>query len=1133
MKKISLLFLTAIISVASLCAVVFSACGDDNNGNNQNTDNNTKYDYSVTVLDEDEVTGVAGVTVKWSQANSEAASAVTDANGKATSSIAGASYNVTLLNLPEGMTYTPATVTATARGITIVLEKSQVNYTATVKKSDSSPAAGVTVTWSANGTVAGTATTDDNGHAEKTLVYGNYTVTISDLPEGSVYVGSKQVTGAAPAAEFLLTAGQTTEYTVTVKSEGGLLFKDYALSAFIKDGDEAVANAVTDEEGKAKFSLSPDYTYEVYLQKLPEGYDEAYATLDKDNVSVNLILHSEVITTHQSDASKQYLVGDIIHDYEFVTPYEVEGKNLTYTFADLLNNQHKKAILLNFWGTNCSACMQEMPAMQQAYEIYSDDIEIIAVSNYMGGDSNSKIEAFRSDNNYTFPMFRDTHSFTSRFALSAWPTNVIIDRYGAIARIEEGALTSLSMWEKLLDQYVASDYTQTFVPGTERNDSTFIEMAKPDIKVDDEHYVQVGQAINSVNSFTDGCSVTWFGEPEETAEFTWPFILKELDGQTILYPSNTNHDNTFSFIYADIEMPAGKAVTFDYWLQTEENNDRFYVFFDGKPVYTMSGENESWKTCYVYSDLIAGKHQLALCYYKDISRSAGFDSVYIKNLRFADLSELTEPIDMLRGAAYGAPEEGAKSFLYYAPVEKKDDGYYHVKLDSLTGADYAGNDPSPMLLANFDTATNWSKNSITEFIYAIDEETGEYFIDCTFELNGVKDDWRELLQSYANLASKSDIKGYIPVDEALKQLLTAFVKHISGDSYADEWLELCYFYSHYGSGSPKGNPIIGLTEDTAIEVNEGTHTADLTRLIMPYPVTIYSFTPQRSGIFTIESLIPEKLGDIYAGQIWIYDDNSSMDEPIYYSGNDRFYRTAENEYNFVSNVYLTQGHKYYLALALLMSERGTFDFRIQYSGQSIEILDTCTSSDYQIVDNHLELRYAVEYAKDEDGYYHVLNSDGSLGSFIYVDFKYPSFGNINSPLSQVINQYIVDPLDYTKKLYKVFDYTQTIAYVTTGGTEDNPVYDYAVCNPAIYDEENAADYIDYTDIMQAYCEKALSNTGKEEGFLKATDELVKILTMYHFLRTDSIVNGVKPYVIENEWLRFCWYYRTVDAENPV
>ncbi|MDE6294186.1 MAG: redoxin domain-containing protein [Clostridiales bacterium] len=1121
MKNKLIVFITAAIMLLAASVFSFVGCGSDE-----------KLEYSVTVLSTDGATPVEGVTVSW-KAEAGGGSAKTNADGVAKANIPAGTYNVVLSGIDEGLTYEQISVTPSMSEITLVLEVKSVTYTAQVVDKNGAAAKGVTVTWSSGSTVAGTAVTGDDGSASCELDYGDYSVTVSNLPDGNVFTDAIEVTGKNQSARFELRGGETVSYTVTVKSAGGLKFKD--MTVFVYSGNKPIYSGKTNSDGEIKFS-QPAGDYTVSVPSVQQGYTiTKQAKLTATERQGDVVLTSEVILDPppEINANKRtYVIGDIIHDYEWTTPYEIDGKKVTYSIAELLKT--KEAVVINNWGTLCSYCVQEMPVLQETYEKYKDKIELLAISNYQGGDSEATINNFRNSNaSYTFPMMRDNNGFVYRFGIKGHPTTIIVDRYGAIAHIETGVVTSAELWERLFNRFVGDEYVQTFTPG-EDNEPITAEVSKPDVTVPADHYEKVAAAVNKFTA-TDDMYVNWYGETQN--EYLWPFILQTEEGVSetdeVLCSSNSQKPNSMSALYAAVKMPAGKVLTFDYYSECETGVDILSAVWDGKMIVKqISGMSGGWKTCYLYAELTGIEHRLALSYYKDNTKDVGKDNVYIRNVRFEDLSDMDEAMDMPRTAAYGTAVSGG-GYSDYAQVELVD-GYYHVKLNSLKNSEYAGRDNSPMLFVNMMGSTNWNgRQSISEFLYEQNEE-GEYKYSCRFSINGgAVRDYRPDLIEYCRIASASDVSGFLPVDDELKAILSAFIAKVEGKEVRkDGWLELCYFYSHYGDGEFIGNPIIGLTTKTAIVAGvDETITADVTRIMAPFPSVIYAFTPTESAVYKIQSLLP--LSSEQATQIWLYDDSTDVENPLAYSGDDRFFRDGQNEHNFTVYRYLTAGHKYYLEVALLMAEMGTFDFNITNVGQSATELVPCSENVFELVFDlagnvaGIKLSGAVEYGKDSDGYYHVKNADGSLGDFIYLDVKYPTQVSPTLSLSQLVTQNLKIPGQNEYCDYKVFDLRYRIAYYTDENDENivNYIAKFDLTQSGIN-----RDFADYTKTMQDYIAKA--ETGENEGLVKVDDDLVKLLNLYIEARVNMLLDNEYEEALDNEWLRFCWYYKVHNAQNP-
>ena len=691
--------------------------------------------------------------------------------------------------------------------------------------------------------------------------------------------------------------------------------------------------------------------------------------------------------------------------------------------------------------------------------------------------------------------------------------------------------------------------------------------------MEEDHYEKLTEDMNGA-----GVNITWFGETEN--EYAWPFILGTVEGvspeETVMYSSNTGKANSFSMLYATVNIEAGKVLAFDYFADTEEDGDVLYFQWDGKIIKEIHGNSNGWQTCYLYTDLISGEHSLSMMYLKDNTVNTGRDNVYLRGFRYAEISDITDSTDMLRGAAYGIPEENAEKYPYYVKTELKEDGYYHVKLDSLENKQFAGNDESPLLLVNLLSPTAWfGALSIYQLADAISAETGNHIVDCEFTIDGVKRDYRNDLIAYCKAANGSDVPDYVPVDSFLHDLLVEFIKEVDRaqkwNNHEDEWLEACYFYSHYGEGDPIGNPILGLMKGTAIPVSVGTYTADLTRISSTFPTMIYSFTPTESAVYKIESLIPEEDAMDYRGQAWLYGENGDADHAIIHCGDTHMVRSGENEHNFEIYRYMKAGEKYYIEVAFQQQQStlGSLNFKLSKVGDSVTVLTQCSSDEYFMVldedDNVIGITLAgaveyvtvteKEYDPDTDTerevvYYHSKNPDGTTGDYIYLDVTNAATGALGTvdgltPLNELIDWFVTNPPYYNDALnnerdldYQTFDFRYCVMYYNEYDKEGNVIStDY---NPKVdITSADHPEYKDYTGILRKYIEAAPTE-GEYAGLIKVNQELVDILKLYIELRLNGVYaqinNGVNEYEIEsaleNEWLRFCWYNRTYNEQNP-
>ncbi len=147
-----------------------------------------------------------------------------------------------------------------------------------------------------------------------------------------------------------------------------------------------------------------------------------------------------------------------------------------FTLTDQYGNTHTlsdykgKTVFLNFWATWCGPCQREMPEIEAMYKRYGgneEDLVVIGVANPKTAEnpnnndvSQPEVEAFLTDNGYTFPVVMDTTGDVFyQYAIRSFPTTFMIDTEGNIFGYVSGSL-SADMMESIVQQTMTGVRTQ-------------------------------------------------------------------------------------------------------------------------------------------------------------------------------------------------------------------------------------------------------------------------------------------------------------------------------------------------------------------------------------------------------------------------------------------------------------------------------------------------------------------------------------------------------------------------------------------------------------------------------------------------------------------------------------------------
>lgn len=881
--------------------------------------------------------------------------------------------------------------------------------------------------------------------------------------------------------------GETTTYTVSVQTAGGMVMSE--LDIYVYSNSELADMkdfAKTNAEGKVTFSLPKNDNYAIVVSGAPKGY-KVNASYGFVGTNATIVLESELITDGELSSATMAL-GSVMYDFNVMTP---DGKEIK--LSEILKT--KKMVMLNFWYTTCSWCLEEFPLMEQVYNEYKDEIEIVALNPL---EDNNAVKGFQSQYGYTFPMAACPSSWSATFGVQGYPTSVFVDRYGTVCLIESGAITSKRPFISAFDHFTADNYKQTLcVNGI----GDLVTQIEPNCEMPSSE--EIGALINNGD-----IEVSYYPETEdENAEFIWPFIADKKLDKDCIKASNIGIDSSYAIIYADVTLKAGQALAFDYLASSERYSDILYVIVNDDDIFQISGAdaNEGWKSCYPCVAEEDGVYQLALCFLKDSDTAEGDDTVYIGNMRVVDANDIDVDTYLPREAA---KSEDGFDYSYVDIVFNEKDGYYHV-----------GSANGPLLLANL---MNYSQFNEEESVYDI-------VYNGNADKDGVslydKENGGKGMVNYFSYASNSSLNGVCTVNKELAEMLKQ-VAEVAGFNSEDEneWLKICTYYEAFGpNGTQLEDPIKGLAVFSAYKTVLGKDKKEncftYNRAIIPRGL-LSEFVPSKSGVYRFTSKSDYKDGI----DAWIFNANREVIHT--YEHEERMYTDDKN----CSMVYYMEaGTPYYINMAFWdVYATGDIEYDVEYLGSSYKMFRVCAPG-YFTYDSDAtgDIMYDIISGGIKpvlkDGKYY----ESEHNSLIYVDF---------TGLTTVFDRSIIEMIEMGG-----FDFSKSeadgeiLAYLKQNDNDIEKTNEYLKklwgdeydANAEIYQLEDifAGRYHgngeDYTEAMREYLPKIIKSSDERQGCVEVDENLASMLQL---LMDKYTFEGV-----ENSWIKLCYYYDYLGA----
>lgn len=129
-----------------------------------------------------------------------------------------------------------------------------------------------------------------------------------------------------------------------------------------------------------------------------------------------------------------------------VQKVEIGSKAPDFALVDLNGEKHKlseykgQGVFLNFWGTWCKPCEEEMPYINNQYAQFKDKgVQVLAVD---VGESELAVTKFKDRYQLNFPIVIDKDSqVMNAYGVNPLPITFLIDKEGEVVKIHTGQLT--------------------------------------------------------------------------------------------------------------------------------------------------------------------------------------------------------------------------------------------------------------------------------------------------------------------------------------------------------------------------------------------------------------------------------------------------------------------------------------------------------------------------------------------------------------------------------------------------------------------------------------------------------------------------------------------------------------------
>lgn len=123
---------------------------------------------------------------------------------------------------------------------------------------------------------------------------------------------------------------------------------------------------------------------------------------------------------------------------------EILVKDIYGKEVELINSS-KNGVIINFWASWCTACVNELPLLNESYKQDQYDLLTVNIADNLAG-----IKKYVKRYDLVFPIIIDSEQFLKKtYSVSALPLTIVINNKGEVIERMQGELTNIDQIKQL------------------------------------------------------------------------------------------------------------------------------------------------------------------------------------------------------------------------------------------------------------------------------------------------------------------------------------------------------------------------------------------------------------------------------------------------------------------------------------------------------------------------------------------------------------------------------------------------------------------------------------------------------------------------------------------------------------